>query len=109
MNEKRYSVLALILALAALVISSLNYSLQMIDKSGVISSNDLNNIWLDPIYLFFWGWIPGLALSIIAFRFSRRLKNKLLKIIIWLILSVAAISILLWATFSLGILTYGRQ
>ena len=108
MNDKHYSILSLILALAALVISTLIFSFYLIDMLGVISGNTLNNIWLESLRLFFWGWIPGLALSIIAFLRSRRLKNKLLKLVIWLILSVSAISALLWATFAIGF-TYGYR
>jgi len=107
MNEKHINILSLILAFAALVLSTLDYSMWLMAKLDIIDGNLLDKIRLDTIYLFFWGWIPGLLLTIITFLVSRRLKSKPLKSFIWLILFLSFISALSWATFAIGILIYG--
>jgi hypothetical protein len=89
MNEKSKGIISLVIALAALLISTLWYSQP---QWGLMPEK----IWLG-LCLWLFGGIPGLALSLISFLVSLRLKNRPLKIVIWLILAVSAISALVWA------------
>ena len=96
MDEKCKNAFSLILALTALAASALPFIIPEMDS--------LEKIWEAPIYLFFWGWFPVLALIIISFLVSRRLESRPLKHVILLILTVSAILALFWAMFSLAVL-----
>ncbi|MGD0077117.1 MAG: hypothetical protein ABSB91_00665 [Sedimentisphaerales bacterium] len=101
MNERSYTVLSLVLALAALAISAFPYFIFPIVIAGVILGihldKILDKIFSEPIYLYYWGWITGLVLSIISFRISRHLNNQFLKSAVRFIVYVAAILALLMA------------
>ena len=102
MDEKRCTVLPLILAMVSLVIFVLPLSvvllverLEVFSSEWVFYRTDLLRFWI------FLGWLPALVTAIFAFKMSRHTKNKFLRIVnlnfSFLALSVA----LFWAIVSI--------
>jgi hypothetical protein len=97
MDEDRFGVRVFIISLAALVISTLPFTLTLLEKSKGISIESCRLILFGkPVGLFLWGWIPGLGLAVFSLFMVRRSQDLLVKIFVWIISPLAIIAALLW-------------
>jgi len=106
MDEGRYGVRVFILALTALVISALPLTLSLLEKSEVISTESFHLIFGRPVGLFLWGWLPGLGLAAFSLFMVRCLRDRLVKVFVWVVSSLAIIAALLWLASVLFLLMW---
>lgn len=109
MDENRYGVWVFILALIALFISTLPFTLTLLENSEVISRECSQRILLGPVALFLWGWLLGLVLAVVSLVMVRRSKDLLIKIIVWVFSSLAIIAALLWLMWVLFLVMWQLQ
>jgi hypothetical protein len=100
MNDKRYGILALILAVVALAVSTLAYLLPFLVKLGLIAAEEnlfIWQIWVGPVNLYLWGWVLGLGLAVASLVLVRRSPKQLVKALVWIVSSLSIIATLFWA------------
>ena len=99
MKKDRNDISVFILSLSALAISTSFFTINYLEKSGIISKESI------PFYLMsagcvgfvFWGWAIGLVTAVVSLVMAHRIQDKIVKVIIWVLSSLAIISAMLWA------------
>jgi hypothetical protein len=102
MNERQYNTLPFLLALSAwavlacALVKLLALYLSPFYREGVRMSALVG-------FIFFMGWIPVLILAVISLWILNSSQNMPLKVLTWLLSSIAIGASLLWALFALYI------
>jgi len=97
MKERNYDVLALILALAALVISVLPCVLPFLICVEILPTKLLELLLITVGFLLKLGGTPGLAIAVVSLVLVRRSQNRLVHKTVWAISSLAILFDLYWA------------
>jgi hypothetical protein len=103
MDEGHYGVIVVLLALTALLLSSLPVSLVLLENLGMISEDDRHRI-IDNLFL--WCWLLGLFFAVFSIFKVRRISYLLVKILVWVFSPLAIIFCLLWAIIYLIALNF---
>ena len=99
MDDKRYVFLVFILSLSAVVISTSFFTIYYLEKSGIISKGSIPFYFMSAscVGFVFWGWVIGLVTAVASMIMAHRVRDKIVKVIIWVLSSLAIISAMLWA------------
>jgi len=102
MNERRYGILSLILALASLSIFTWPVTVVfMVEVFGVISNECVFYRSILLTYWIFFGCIPALVFAVVALKMTRHSKNGFLRIFSRMFSFLALCIALSWGLFTI--------